>query len=260
MGFSGCDSDYRINHAVTVVGYGTQDGEDYWLVKNSWGDRWGDKGFIKMKRGVQMCGIGKKMVVWDCEKRDGTTNAPPTTTTTAAPNPAGCLKAEKSRICGGSKAGATKKVSSEQECAEYCWSLESCEAWTLNTKWNNCYVKTSANCTIASPSKWSWGSANCGAPAGCQIKENTYLCAGNNVEDGSGRATWMESASHVKECSKLCAETLGVWHGPCPSLAGAIARLLSAAKAPTQAGQQAPRSVDFKWAINLVFSFLIIFE
>jgi len=87
--FSGCDSDYRINHAVTVVGYGTQDGEDYWLVKNSWGDRWGDKGFIKMKRGVQMCGIGKKMVVWDCEKRDGTTNAPPTTTTTAAPNPAG---------------------------------------------------------------------------------------------------------------------------------------------------------------------------
>ena len=85
----GCDSDYRINHAVTVVGYGTQDGEDYWLVKNSWGDRWGDKGFIKMKRGVQMCGIGKKMVVWDCEKRDGTTNAPPTTTTTAAPNPAG---------------------------------------------------------------------------------------------------------------------------------------------------------------------------
>merc|ERR1712066_704086 len=71
---------------------------------------------------------------------------------------------------------------------------ESCEAWTLNSKWNNCHVKTCANCR---------------APAGCQIKKNTYLCAGNNVEDGSGRATWMESASHVKECSKLCAETSG---------------------------------------------------
>ena len=88
--FHGCpEKKEPTNHAVTVVGYGTDDGLDYWLVKNSWGDRWGDKGFIKMKRGVQMCGIGKKMVVWDCEKRDGTTNAPPTTTTTAAPNPAG---------------------------------------------------------------------------------------------------------------------------------------------------------------------------
>ena len=88
----GCESDYRVNHAVTVVGYGTEDGVDYWLVKNSWGSRWGDKGFIKMKRGVNMCGIGNTMVVVDCEKKDGTTDAPPTTTTTAAPNPTGILK------------------------------------------------------------------------------------------------------------------------------------------------------------------------
>ena len=90
--FSGCTSS-DTDHAITVVGYGTADnGEKYWLIKNSWGSRWGDKGFIKMKRGVNMCGIGNTMVVVDCEKVDGTTNPPPTTTTTPAPNPTGLSK------------------------------------------------------------------------------------------------------------------------------------------------------------------------
>ena len=51
----GCTSSAQ-DHAVTVVGYGTENGEDYWLVKNSWGQWWGESGYIKMKRGVGMCG------------------------------------------------------------------------------------------------------------------------------------------------------------------------------------------------------------
>ncbi|KAH8304086.1 hypothetical protein KR059_000172 [Drosophila kikkawai] len=52
-----CDSRI-INHAVLAVGYGTEDGKDFWLVKNSWGDSWGDKGYIKMLRnGSNHCGI-----------------------------------------------------------------------------------------------------------------------------------------------------------------------------------------------------------
>lgn len=39
-----------INHAVVVVGYGRENGEDYWLVKNSWGIGWGDDGYAKMAR------------------------------------------------------------------------------------------------------------------------------------------------------------------------------------------------------------------
>jgi len=45
-------ADYDLNHAVVLDGYGTdaESGEDYWLIRNSWSPRWGEGGYIRLKR------------------------------------------------------------------------------------------------------------------------------------------------------------------------------------------------------------------
>lgn len=64
--FSGPCNTTTVNHAVTVVGYGSAGsdsggGRKYWIVKNSWGQGWGENGYVRMARRVRaregMCAI-----------------------------------------------------------------------------------------------------------------------------------------------------------------------------------------------------------
>lgn len=50
-------SSTKLDHGVLVVGYGTYEGEPYFLVKNSWGSMWGMEGYFMISRDENMCGI-----------------------------------------------------------------------------------------------------------------------------------------------------------------------------------------------------------
>jgi len=49
-------------HAIKIIGWGTEANTPYWLVANSWNTDWGDKGFFKIRRGTNECGIEGNIV------------------------------------------------------------------------------------------------------------------------------------------------------------------------------------------------------
>lgn len=67
--YSHLEGDYAGLHAVTLMGWGSENGADYWLVKNSWGSDFGEAGFFRIKRGLKNNG---------CNFEGGLTAASPT--------------------------------------------------------------------------------------------------------------------------------------------------------------------------------------
>jgi len=52
---------YDLDHCVHLTGYGTSGATKYWLVKNSWGTSWGERGYIRLVYGKNMCGVADEV-------------------------------------------------------------------------------------------------------------------------------------------------------------------------------------------------------
>ncbi|KAL7993030.1 hypothetical protein Chor_017286 [Crotalus horridus] len=63
--FASSECTHKVTHAMLAVGYGTEQEDDkttdYWILKNSWSENWGEQGYMRLVKGVDNhCGVANQ--------------------------------------------------------------------------------------------------------------------------------------------------------------------------------------------------------
>eukprot|EP00727_Mastigamoeba_balamuthi_P005826 m51a1_g1863 hypothetical protein (816) ;mRNA; f:635062-637767 len=121
---------YGADHAVTLVGWGVENGHKYWVIKNSWSSNWGEakdfrdlsdssRGYFRIQRGVGACHLTDSAA-------SGVTVAGSAAPSSDGPHP--CVPRPKSKACGTRKCGAVDNGCGNPITCGYCSGGEVCSA------------------------------------------------------------------------------------------------------------------------------------
>jgi len=175
------------NHAVQVVGYGVDAAAgDYWLIRNSWGETWGESGYIRIRRGSDCNGLTHQDVVY---------YSAPSSEDCSAKSCAQCTASSSCGWCGSTgscEKGATDGPS--QATCEGVWAFNSCaDVPCAATKQDECLAHTECGWCGASNTCGSTNSSALEATCAHGYCDQTKPCSGVGTCTGwfnSHEFTW----------------------------------------------------------------------